>query len=213
MPIPKNHKAALFNYSETERVRYFQEGWGNGLVVDGIYGDMTAAALDDFIAGEIDAPCGSTMIAAAFKSAKADVGEHEVPMGSNNGPYVEGLRDEVDLPRLAGGEWCAVFQSVHLYRSGIQAKSRGATGVCRAMINLPKGREVDIADIDAGFYGVAVRKRGRTTHHVQIFRAFMVNGALMIEHVGGNEHHSVETKVWKFKKFFKGVTLIGTYEG
>ena len=209
MSIPKHHIAALFNYSETERVRYFQEGWG--INVDGDYGPETAGALDDYIAGMVpDAP-DTPHIEQAFWNAKHDVGQHEVPMGSNSGPYVEYLRVKAKLPGLAGGEWCGVAQTVWCNDAGIRVSSRGAPGIVRGIIALPKGREVDIEDIGDGFFGMALRKRGRNKHHVQIFRTFEVNGVLMVEHVGGNERHAVRSETVKAGKFFKGIIQVATY--
>lgn len=211
--IPANHKAALFAATESARVRYFQEWWG-GLKVDGIYGEKTAAALDQRIAGEFpdeDTP----RMEQAFRNAKYDEGYREQPMGSNGGPYVEGLRIKAKLPRLSPKKlaaWCGVAQTVWCNAAGIPVSSRGAPGIVRGIIALPRGREVDIEDIGDGFFGMALRKRGRGKHHVQIFRAFMVDGVLMIEHVGGNEKHAVRSETVKAKKFFRGVVQVATYD-
>ena len=212
MDIPKDHKAALSHHFETERVRYFQEKRSHYLAVDGIYGPQTAAALDTYIAKEFPGAPVSPSIAKALESALLDVGQHEVPMGSNNGPYVEALRYEIGLPRLGGGEWCAVFVSVHCTRAGIPIASRGAPGIVRAMIALPGGREVKISDIKPGFVGLALRKRGATTHHVQMFRAYHEDGrGVRIQHVGGNEKHKVDTRHWVPSEFFEGVIQVATY--
>lgn len=192
-------------------MRYFQEWWG-GIAIDGDYGPETATALERFIAGEFPPSLPYLpLIEQAFWIAKKDVGEREKPMGSNSGPYVESLRVEARLPRLAGGEWCGVFQTVHCNEAGIHVSSRGAPGIVRGIIALPRGREVDVEDIGDGFFGMALRKRGRNKHHVQIFRAFLVEGVLMIEHVGGNEKHAVRSETVKAKKFFKGLIQVATY--
>lgn len=152
----------------------------------------------------------------AWESAFADVGKREDPLGSNGGYYVDSLRKLVRLFRKAGGEWCAVFISAHLFLAGIFAKSRGAPGVVRALAKLPLGRYVDIDDIEPGFIGICYRVRGRTrlgrrTHHVQFLRAFETDEGMRIQHVGGNEHHRVETRIWLPKEFFKGVVKVATY--
>lgn len=213
MSIPKNHKAALFHFSETERVRYFQRGQDD-LVEDGIYGPKTAAALDRYIADEFPSepsePCEPSL-RKAFESALLDVGQHEVPMGSNNGPYVESLRLEADLPRLdhstSGGQWCAVFQTVHCGRAGVSVSSRGARAIVNQLIALPRGREVSIDEIGDGFVGLALLGRG----HVQIFIAYQTEQGLRIQHVGGNEKHRVVTKHHTPEEFFKDVVKVGTY--
>ena len=207
--ILEDHKAALFRASETERIRYFQEWWG-GLVVDGIYGPKTASALDRYIAGEF--PLNVSRMLRAFVGAQEDVGVVEQPSRSNRGPEIDRWRTEIDLEQLGFGQWCALFISVHCTRVGIIIKSRGARGIVNELIALPRGREVDISDIGHGFVGICARKRGRKTHHVQIFRAFVAEGVLMAEHVGGNEKNAVRTKIQTAKKFFKGVVQVATYE-
>lgn len=211
--IPATHKAALINASEPERIRYFQDFWG-GLKVDGIYGKKTAAALNDFITGKLPNVFNLPRIEVAFWTAKADVGQREKPMGSNSGPYVEGLRIKAELPQLGHGEWCGVSQTVWCNEAGIPVSSRGAPGIVRGIIALPRGREVDIEDIGPGFFGMALRKRpGRNKHHVQIFRTYEKNGVLRVEHVGGNERHAVRSEDVKALKFFRGVIQVATYEG
>lgn len=208
--IPNQHKIALSDASQSARIRYFQEWWG-GLKVDGIYGPKTAAALERYITGEC--PLNISRMLRAFVGAQDDVGVKEQPPRSNSGPEIDGWRIEIDLPQLGRGQWCALLLSVHCTRVGIIIKSRGANGIVNALIALPRGRRVSIEDIGDGFVGMCVRKRwGRNLHHVQIFRAFIVDGVLMIEHVGGNENGEVKTKIQTAKKFFKGVTKIGTYE-
>lgn len=203
MLIPKDHEETL--------VAYFQ-GDHPPLEVDGKYGPATAAALSKYEStDEPDTP----RMEQAYWIAKHDVGRHEVPMGSNSGPYVEGLRIKAELPRLSAyryAAWCGVSQTVWCNGAGIPVSSRGAPGIVRGIIALPRGREVDVADIGDGFFGMALRKRlGRNKHHVQIFRAFLVNGVLMVEHVGGNERNAVRSETVKAKKFFRGVVQVATY--
>lgn len=127
-------------------------------------------------------------LAVAYASACLDVGEREDPMGSNSGAYVEGLRAEVKLSRLAGGEWCAVFCSVHVNRGGIAIKSRGAK---RLVNKLAKhGRKVELMDLTPGMCGVSLHKRSGGWH-VRLWRCELDDGELVIDCVGGNEKHQV----------------------
>ena len=151
----------------------------------------------------------------AWDSAFADVGKREDK--GNTGEYLEYLRKLVGLFRKAGGEWCAVFISAHLFLAGIFAKSRGAPGVVRALARLPRGRYVKIDDIEPGFIGICYRKRGRNrwgkmTHHTQFLRAFMTEDGMRIQHVGGNERNEVRAKIWLPREYFKGVIQVATYE-
>lgn len=204
MKIPKHHEEAL--------VLYFQ--MDEGLKEDGIYGPQTAKALDKWIAdAEETEPAKQHPLRAVFDSAYEDLGKGEKPLGSNSGPYLEHLRTITDLPRKGGGEWCAVFISAHCQLNGIDIGSRGAPGIVREMAKLANGKEVDIDDIGAGFVGLALRKRGRISHHVQIFRCFMSDNGLRIHHVGGNEGNRVRSKEWKPKDFFKGVIKVATIQG
>lgn len=200
MKIPKQHEQAL--------VRYFQEGHSR-LAADGIYGPKTATALDRYL---VPGSFPMSPMRRAFLSAMDDVGKGEEPRGSNSGAYVKSLRDQVHLPRRAGGEWCAVFVSAHLNNVGINAKSRGAPGVCRALANLQGGRYVDLHEIGGGFVGLALRKRGALTHHVQMFSVSRGVGGLVVRHVGGNEKHEVQSKIWSLSGFMKGVKKVVTYE-
>jgi len=196
MNIPKHH--------EQELLRCFQRAYN--LNPDGIYGPKTAAVLGWRISYT------SSRMRSAYDSAVADIGKGESPRGSNGGPYVENLRHETGLSRKGGGEWCAVFLSAHLQRAGIDVGSRGAPGLVRLMKALPGGREVSIDAITPGFVGLALRRRGLTSHHVQIFTMRKSTGGNIICHVGGNEKHEVRSTIWSPAKFFKGVKKVVTYE-
>ncbi len=124
----------------------------------------------------------------AYCSAVLDIGEREDPMGSNSGAYVEGLRSEVKLPRLAGGEWCSVFCSVHLHRAGIDIRSRRARRLVTQMAK--QGRAVQFADLEPGMCGLSLHKRSGGWH-VRLWRCEEEDGQLAINCVGGNERHQV----------------------
>lgn len=137
-------------------------------------------------------------MAAAFDSAMADEGMGEDPLGSNSGEYVEGLREEVNLPRLAGGEWCAVFCSVHLQRVGINLKSRGARKLVTAMER--KGRKVTYKDLKPGLCGLSLHKRSGGWH-VRMWRCDEDKNGLFITCVGGNERHRVAVSRYSAKAY------------
>ncbi len=201
MKIPDRHQSAL--------VRYFQAE-SDDLEVDGLYGPETAAEIDAYLAdrGEPSIPA----IQRAFESAIDDVGRAEDPLGSNSGLYIESLRKEAGLRRLGGGEWCSVLLSVHCMRAGIDAKSRTALGLMRAVEALPGGEYVAIGDIRPGFYGLALKRRGRHKHHVQIFHCCIGSaGSTLIQHLGGNEDHRVQSRMWEPTKFFADCLQVVTY--
>jgi len=147
----------------------------------------------------------------AFNSAMGDVGQGEVPRGSNGGPYCESLRLATGLQRKAGGQWCAVFISAHLQRAGLPVGSRGAPGIVRAVEQLPGGRRVTADELVVGKVYVALRKRGLRSHHVQMFLVIGTLGGVMLRHVGGNEKHRVCTRLWQPERYLKGVKKIVTY--
>ena len=207
MKVPDKHLTAL--------LRYFQAD-SRALTVDGRYGPLTAAELDDYLDdNEVTAVRASTTlptIERAFDSALAEKGMAEVPLGSNTGLYLEDMRLELDLPQRGQGEWCGLFQSAHATRAGIDAKSRTARGFIRAVEALPGGREVPIAAVTPGFYGYALKRRGEANHHIQIFHCFEVGEDTLIQHVGGNEGHRVKSKTWSFDKYFSDCLQVVTYE-
>lgn len=127
-------------------------------------------------------------MAAAYASAEMDIGEREDPMGSNSGAYVEGLRIEAKLPRLARGEWCAVFGTVHARRFGIDIRSRGARKLVAQLAKL--GRMVSLRDLKPGMCGLSLHT-SRGGAHVRFWRCVEEEGELVIECVGGNERHAV----------------------
>lgn len=129
-------------------------------------------------------------IASAYESAARDIGEREDPLGSNSGAYVEGLRKEVRLPRLAGGEWCAVFCSAHMRRVGIDIRSRGAKKLVTAMAK--EGRTVTYGDLRPGLCGLSLHKRSGGWH-VRLWRCDEgLDGGLVVSWVGGNERNQVK---------------------
>jgi hypothetical protein len=196
MKIPDRHLQYL--------VRYFQAGNLN-LASDGIYGPLTARELN-LAMGHQDP------MRQAFKTALNDVGRAEVPLGSNGSTFIDALRQETSLPRRGGGEWCAVFVSAHLQRTGLDVGSRGATGICRALEELPGGFSLKPEECETGKVYLALRKRGLLGHHVQFFRITEGVGGKVVRHVGGNEGHKVKTAVWSTRKFFKGVKKVVGYE-
>lgn len=204
MRIPDHHLAAL--------VRHFQAN-SDTLQVDGIYGPKTAREVQEYIEANRHTPDPegpSPAIVRAFESALKDVGRGEDPPGSNEGPYVNALRDEVGLPRRGGGEWCAVFASVHLVRAGIMAKSRGAGALGRLLTtNTPGGVELSPSDLGPGLHGVVVRRR-EGGNHVQLFRVYREWNDLKVQHVGGNERHKVRTEHHTPEDFLKGVVQLVT---
>lgn len=161
--------------------------------------------------GELNEPSDDPLMD-AFNSAMADVGKGEQPRGSNGGPYVEKLRTDTGLPRRGGGEWCAVFVSAHLQRFGLAVGSRGAPGIAKAVEKLPGGRRVTPDELVPGRVYIAVRRRGLTKHHVQMFLVVPTLGGSMFRHVGGNEKHRVQTRLWQPARFLRGVKKIVTYD-
>lgn len=129
-------------------------------------------------------------MAAAYASAELDIGEREDPMGSNSGPYVEGLRDEAKLSQLGFGQWCAVFCTVHSRRFGIDIQSRGAKKLVKQLAKA--GRAVSLRDLKPGMCGLSLHKR-RGGWHVRFWRCIEEHGVLKIECVGGNERHAVRS--------------------
>ena len=137
-------------------------------------------------------------MSAAFDSAMRDVGEREVPMGSNSGPYVDALRAEVNLPRLAGGEWCAVFCSVHMQRVGVMLKSRGARKLVGKLTR--KGRQINYSNLCSGMAGLSLHTRAGGAH-VRMWQCVEEGGELVINCVGGNEKHQVRAGKFAAKAY------------
>ena len=67
-------------------------------------------------------------------------------------------------------------------------------------------------EVYPGFIGLALKRRGKDKHHVQIFKCYFKDGDVKIRHVGGNENHRVKSKVWEPADFFSDCLMVVTYE-
>lgn len=200
MKPTKKQQAAL--------VRFFQEHRG-GLAIDGDFGPKTSNALDRYIQECVAAENEHwTVLDDIFESVRRDVGQKEVPLGSNMGPYVEGLRAETGLVRRGGGEWCALLQSAHFLRYGIDIRHRGAGGVVRELAKI--GRWVEDSEITEGFVGLSQHPRGTRNNHVRIFRVYAKNGKLYAHWIGGNEKHRVKEGHNLLKTYLKDTKKVST---
>jgi hypothetical protein len=147
----------------------------------------------------------------AFESALLDVGEMEVPLGSNGGPYVEGMRIEVDLPQLGDGEWCSLLWSVHLHRAGVPVKSRAARGIVNDLGRYGRFVRDYRAELVDGFHGLSLHRRGKSSHHVRGFKVYAApDGVLLVKYVGGNERHRVKSGVVTLEDFIPTLLKVST---
>jgi hypothetical protein len=148
-------------------------------------------------------------MALAYASAVLDIGEREDPWGSNSGAYVEGLRVESRLPRLAGGEWCAVFCSVHMLRARLDIRSRSARKLVRKLAK--QGRRVGLADLHPGLCGLSLHRRSGGWH-VRLWRCEEVAGVPVICSVGGNERHQVMQHMGSVTAYVATAKMMATVE-
>lgn len=198
MKIPPRHITGLVHSYQTQ----------HNLKADGIYGPNTSESLEGYLAPRTKL---SSPMRLAFDSALADVGEREDPLGSNMGPYVEGLRKESGLNKLGEGQWCAVFQSVHLNRAGVDIKHRRALGIVSLLEDL--GSRVPFNSLRPGFCGLSLHRRGRTGHHVRIFIVYTgFGGARWVQYVGGNEKHRVVSRRLSLEEYGKDIIKVATVE-
>ena len=115
-PVVEN---GLFAEPTTTAVKRFQMRFpdvdGVPLKVDGSVGPLTWAALFGAEMAPADAmstlaPAASSLSLAAIECARAELGVHEQPPGSNRGPRVDDYLSAVGLDPAAGSfAWCAAF--------------------------------------------------------------------------------------------------------
>ncbi len=195
----------LTEKQQSALVRFFQVR--RGLTPDGIYGPRTKAALDAHIEECAVSEEHSATLLAIFESVRGDVGQREAPLGSNMGPYVEDMRDETGLTKRGNGQWCALLQSAHFFRYGIDIRHRGASGVVRELARV--GRWVKKGSLRNGFVGLSQHPRG-SGNHVRIFRVYAKGDKLWAHWIGGNEKHRVKEGRKLLTTYIRDVKKIAT---
>lgn len=137
----------------------------------------------------------------AYEFALEDVGRGGNGRQNNEGIWLRLIRLATGLPRLAGGEWCAVVVSFWLMRAdsdwGFAVRSRGARKLVRNVLD-KGGQQIHISQMKPGDCAIALYRRGKRLHHVRLIR----RNRWRWEYVGGNETRKdiVRRRRWLSRK-------------